>query len=121
MKKRPFLSHSLQVRYDDKATNATSLNSQMRCIFVLLNGISSTDPLLVPERWLVSTGERDSSYLYQAFDKSGPIAAALAAIRQENKKNLGLQSFSLWNGEERHLTRATISCLYNRKDEGLPV
>jgi len=116
MKKRPFLSHSLQVRYDDKAINALSLESQMGCVFALLNGIASTDPMLVPERWLISTGERDSSYLYQAFDKGGPTPAALAVIGQGNKKNPVLQNFSLWNGEEDHITRATISCLYNRQD-----
>jgi len=88
----------------------------MRNVFALLNGIASKDPLLAPERWLISTGEQDSSYLYRVFDEEGPTATALAVLGQKNKKNPVFQSFSLWNGEEEHITRATISCLYNRRD-----
>jgi hypothetical protein len=88
----------------------------MGLVFDLLRNAVSPDPLLLPAQWLIATGERDSSYLYQAFDDKGPTTAALAVIRQNNKKKVALQSFVLWNGEDDHTKGASISCLFGRQD-----
>lgn len=116
MKKRPFLSHSLEIRFHDNVTGAISLEAQMQHLFDLLGRTASLDPLLRPDRWLVSTGERESSYLYRAFDERGPTAAALAVLREDNKRETALKSFTLWNGEEAQVLRASIACLFDRQD-----
>lgn len=116
MKKRPYISHDLEIRFHDDAIGSPSVKFQMDYIFKLLQGTASLDPLLQPDRWFLSTGERDSSYTYHAFDDKGPTTAALAIIQEENKENTAAQSFSLWNGEEEQTTGASISCLFNRQD-----
>lgn len=116
MKKRPYISHVLEVRYRDGSTETTSLESQMNCIFDLLRVAGSMDPLLAPARWFVATGEKDSSYFYQAFDDNAPTTAAIAVIREENKREIASRSFVLWNGEEDRIKGASISCRFSRQD-----
>jgi hypothetical protein len=116
MKKRPYISHDLEVRFRDDLIGASSIESQMDCVFKLLRETASLDPLLRPAHWLIATGEKDSSYLYQAFDDNVPTTAALAVIREDNKGSTAVQSYSLWNGEEDHTKGASITCLFNRQD-----
>jgi hypothetical protein len=116
MKKRPYISHDLEIRFRSEVTPNTSITSEMERLYLLLRGTASSDPLLSPAKWLVATGEKDSSYLYQAFDDNGPTAAALAVIRESNKESTALQSFSLWNGEEDHTRGASITSLFDRLD-----
>jgi hypothetical protein len=116
MKKRPYISHTLEVRCRDASIGASSVESQMSRVFELLRESASPDPLLLPARWLIATGEKDSSYLYQAFDENGPTTSALAVLRESNKKHPALQSFALWNGEEDQAKGASISCFFDRQD-----
>ncbi|CAN7620954.1 immunity 52 family protein [Pseudoduganella sp. LjRoot289] len=116
MKKRPYISHDLEIRFCGDVIGNSSIKFQMDCIFELLRETASLDPLLRPAQWLIATGEKDSSYLYQAFDDNGPTTAALAVIGEANKENTALQRFSLWNGEEDHTKGASITCLFNRQD-----
>lgn len=116
MKKRPYISHDLEVRFRGNVAGSSSIEFQMDCLFELLRGTASLDPLLRPAQWLIATGEKDSSYLYQAFDDNGPTSAALAVIRENNKGTTAVQSFSLWNGEEDHTKGASIACLFDRQD-----
>ncbi|MFV0662081.1 immunity 52 family protein [Denitromonas sp.] len=116
MKKRPYISHTLKVRYNDATAGALAIKSHLGLVFELLKNAASQDPLLLPVQWLIATGERDSSYLYQAFDEKGPTSAALAVICEDNKGNAASQSFVLWNGEEDQTNGASISCLFSRED-----
>lgn len=116
MKKRPYISHDLEIRFRSETNASTSITSEMDRLFSLLRGTVSVDSLLRPAKWLVATGEKDSSYLYQAFDDSGPTTAAIAVIREANKNSTAVQSFSLWNGEEDHTTGASITALFRRQD-----
>lgn len=116
MNKRPYISHVLEVRYSDAGVELSGIESQMKCVFELLRRGCGADPLLAPERWLVATGERESSRLYPAFDAEGPAQAALALLREENKGDPASKSFALWNGEESPTLGASISCRFGRKD-----
>lgn len=116
MKKRPYISHTLEVRYRDDVIGASSIEAHLAAVFSLLKAAVSADPLLAPPQWLIATGEKDSSYLYQAFDAQGPTAAALAFIREDNKGDDASQSFVLWNGEEDRTKGASISCRCSRRD-----
>lgn len=116
MKKRPYISHVLEIRYPDRDSESLSIESQLRRLYDLLNRGCAKDPLLSPARWLLATGERESSNLYSAFDAEGPAPAALAIIREENKGEAASKSFVLWNGEEAPTTGASISCRFGRKD-----
>lgn len=116
MTKRPYLSHSLDVRYCDELIGASSINSQMDCVLGLLQQLASINSLLGPAQWLIATGDKDSSYLYRAFDDNGPTTAALAVIQEDNKKNLAAKSLSLWNGEEDRTKGASITCVFDRQD-----
>lgn len=116
MNKRPYISHVLEVRYSDAGEKLSGIESQMKCVFELLRRACGADPLLAPERWLVATGERESSRLYPAFEAEGPAQAALALIREENKGDPASKSFVLWNGEESPTLGASISCRFGRKD-----
>lgn len=116
MKKRPYISHALEIRFRDDLIGASSIESQMGRVFELLRQTASLDPLLSPAQWLIATGEKDSSYLYQAFDDKGPTTAALAVIREDNKGSTALQSFTLWNGEEDRTKAASITSLFSRQD-----
>lgn len=116
MKKRPYISHALEIRFRDDVIGGSSIESQMGRIFELLRETASLDPLLRPAQWLIATGEKDSSYLYQAFDDKGPTTAALAVLRENNKGSTALQNFVLWNGEEDQTKGASITCLFNRQD-----
>lgn len=120
MKNRPYISHVLEVRYREDAIGSAALESQMNSIFELLRCAGSSDPLLAPARWFIATGEKESSYLYQAFDDTGPTMAAMAVIREENKREIASQSFVLWNGEEDRTKGASISCRFSRKDGRSP-
>lgn len=116
MKKRPYISHDLEIRFRSEVNANTSIATQMERVFELLRGTASTDALLRPAQWLIATGEKDSSYLYQAFDDNGPTTAALAVIRDANKESTAVQSFSLWNGEEDRTKGASITSLFGRQD-----
>lgn len=116
MKKRPYISHAVEIRYRDHLSGDSSIASQMRSVFDLLRGTASSDPLLHPDRWLIATGEMETSYLYRAFDKDGPTSAALAVLAENNRGATALQSFSLWNGSEERTKGASIACLFSRAD-----
>lgn len=116
MKKRPYISHVLEIRYQDQDSASLSIESQLRRVYDLLNRGCTKDPLLGPARWLLATGERESSTLYPAFDAEGPTPAALVIIREENKRESASKSFVLWNGEETPTTGASIACRFDRKD-----
>jgi len=116
MKKRPYITHNLEIQFQDDAIGCSSIEFQMECIYNLLRGTASLDPLLQPTRWFVATGERDSSYMYRAFDDQGPTTAAIAVLRQDNKEKTAVQSFTLWNGEEDHTKGAAIACHFSRQD-----
>lgn len=116
MNKRPYISHVLEIRYADAVSVSQGIESQLRRLYDLLNRGCANDPLLNPARWLIATGERDSSTLYPAFDANGPTPAALAFIREENKGNVASKSFVLWNGEDAPTTGASVSCRFDRKD-----
>src|SRR4051812_37928367 len=100
MTKRPYISHALEVRFRDELIGAPTIESQMDYVYKLLRETASLDPLMRPAEWLISTGERDSSYLYRAFDEDGPTTAAIAFTREETKETTAVKSFSLWNGQE---------------------
>ncbi|MFN3296627.1 immunity 52 family protein [Caldimonas sp.] len=116
MKKRPYISHVLEVRFRRAFADSDSIESQMNLVYELVRGGASSDPMLLPDQWLIATGEKDSSYLYRAFDSSGPKAAAIAVIREENREETALQSFTLWNGQEDRVKGASISCFFDRRD-----
>lgn len=115
MKKRPYISHTLEARFFD-APMESSIEFQMDRVFKLLQESVAPDALLAASQWLVATGEKESSYLHRVFDERGPTGAAISVIQNDNKEDPASQSFVLWNGVEDNTKGASISCRFARKD-----
>lgn len=113
----PNLDHDLEVRFK-KILGADELSFEfhMRLALKLVDAASKFDPLLKRSEWLISTGERASSYLYAAFDAEGPTPAALAVLKEGGKRRGAIKSFSLWNGQEEQGKGASIACYFGRQD-----
>lgn len=112
----PNLNHFLEVRFQTPGAEATSFEFLLRKIQAFLQFVGKFDRLLRDTEWLISTGDRDTSYLYTVFDANGPTKAALAVLHELSKKNDAVRTLSLWNGQEDRAKGASISCIFGRQD-----
>lgn len=75
------------------------LATQLQELYEFSRAVGPYSPLL--QRWLLSSSKsKAEAQLYEAFDASGPTAAALAVLNQRNQGVNDLRSISLWNGAE---------------------
>lgn len=113
----PNLDHDLEVRFAKVlGEDELSFGFHLELAARVVDAASQFDPLLKRSKWLISTGERESSYLYPAFDAGGPTSTALAVLRESGKRRSAIKSFSLWNGHEEQGKGASIACYFGRQD-----
>jgi hypothetical protein len=105
----PLLTLNLQFRHS--ANTLIPLEQQATEMFKLARYLSAWSPLL--SRWYLSTGRKEDSRSYEAFDANGPTAAALAWWNKRKGKVSDIRSLSVWNGEDKDSDSAGISSIYN--------
>ena len=110
------MSHDLSIRFRFPGPDASSVEAHLRKLQPFLKSLEVYDPFLKDTEWLISTGERNSSYLYEVFDASGPTTKALAVFREDLKKNDAIKSLSMWNGQEDRTKAASIGYFFDRQD-----
>lgn len=110
------MSYNLNLRFRTPGIEASSIEFHLRQLQRWLQALAIRDPLLKDTEWLIATGTRNSSYLYNVFDSSGPTSAALAIFREDFKKSDALKSVTLWNGQEERAKAASIGSFFDRKD-----
>jgi hypothetical protein len=116
---------TLDIQFRSHADKLPSIEQQATEQFKLAQYLSTWSPLL--SRWYLSTGRKEDSLAYEAFDANGPTAAALAWWNKKKGKDSDIRSLSVWNGEDKDSDGAGISSSYsvlgrpNRMDFGLRV
>jgi hypothetical protein len=110
------MSHELSIRFRFPGPNAASVEAHLRKLQPFLKSLEVYDPSLKDTEWLISTGERESSLLYEVFDAAGPTTKALAVFREDLKKNDAVKSLSMWNGQQDRSKAASIAYFFDRQD-----
>jgi hypothetical protein len=110
------MSHDLSIRFRFPGPDASSVEAHLRKLQPFLKSLELYDPSLKDTEWLISTGERESSYLYEVFNTAGPTTKALAVFREDLRKNDAIKSLSMWNGQEDRRKAASIGYFFDRQD-----
>ncbi|MCP1575933.1 hypothetical protein J2S30_004312 [Herbaspirillum rubrisubalbicans] len=112
--------YNIEIYYPPRDLDKT-LEDRLNAAHKLLLSAGEIDPLLLPEKWLVATGDMDSSFLYPAFE-NGNAGTSLIAYYKElyrTKAPTRPRTCTLWNGETEEGKGASLSIRYNRPQDGL--
>ncbi|MFV8593070.1 Imm52 family immunity protein [Ralstonia pseudosolanacearum] len=111
--KTPPLNIQFRAQYKVDLAHPLTVEDNLADLFRLRERIRTLSPHMV--EWFLGGDTKDDSYLYPAFDNTGPTTAITAVLneraRQRKSAPLVTRSIGLWNGKD-DLDGASMGLVY---------